>query len=297
MDLHTNVTVDDDQCSLTDFSSVLEDQGRIAGSMVLKHCVGPSAPVVLPASVGSGAVLCGQKLGTDGSARASCWSACIGSSRRKPVKPVEREYQPMQADIEAQVSDVTLPLILKATAPRAEWNIGFTTAASGKVTVRWTGDGNGLDVHGDLMLSVPRHTLGLVPVSGPAHADYLGDHRHLVIQDANLHTPATQVHGVGTLDLLEKDLHSALRLDVVGRDLGEFDQLLTITDLRATPPGSPHALPLKSAGDGELFMERFTALSSRCRRWGTWIPERLKWWWRGAKPEKPEDAISRRRIC
>ena len=83
-----------------------------------------------------------------------------------------------------------------------------------------------------------------MPVSGPAHADYLGDHRHLVIQDANLHTPATQVHGVGTLDLLDKDLHSALRLDVVGRDLGEFDQLLTITDLRATPVGSPHALPL-----------------------------------------------------
>ena len=46
VDLHTNVTVDDDQCSLTDFSSVLEDQGRIAGSMVLKHCVGPSAPIV-----------------------------------------------------------------------------------------------------------------------------------------------------------------------------------------------------------------------------------------------------------
>src|SRR6185437_4317268 len=35
-----------------------------------------------------------------------------------------------------------------------------------------------------------------------------------------------------------------LRLDVVGRDLSEFDRLLIMTDLRATPPGSPHALPL-----------------------------------------------------
>ena len=163
-----------------------------------------------------------------------------------------KHYQPMQANIDAQVSDVTLPLILKATAPRAEWNIGFTTAASGKVTVRWTGDGNGLDVHGDLMLSVPRNTLGLVPVSGPAHADYLGDHRHLVIQDANLHTPATQVHGVGTLDLLDKDLHSALRLDVVGRDLGEFDQLLTITDLRATPRGFATCAAVAFAGCGNI---------------------------------------------
>ena len=249
VDLRTNIYVDNDTCSLTDFSSVLDDQGRIAGSMVLKHCVGPSAPVIAP--------------GTKGKARPAESLRQRMSPREllehlhqkfepKAAKAVEQEYQPLQADIEAQVSNVTLPLILAATAPRRDWNIGFTTAASGKVTVRWTGDGNGLDVHGDLMLSVPQHTLGLVPVSGPAHADYLGDHRHLVIQDANLHTPATQVHGAGTLDLLEKDLHSSLRLDVVGRDLGEFDQLLTITDLRATPVGAPHALPLKLLGSASF---------------------------------------------
>ncbi|MES2221934.1 MAG: translocation/assembly module TamB domain-containing protein [Acidobacteriota bacterium] len=245
VDLHTNLVVDDDQCSLTDFSSVLEDGGKISGSMVLRHCVGPSEPVIVPVA---------KKASSSSEARRSRISPRELLERlhkkfeKKPIEPQEKKYQPMQANIDAQVSNVTLPLILKATAPRAEWNIGFTTAASGKVTVRWTGDGNGLDVHGDLMLSVPRNTLGLVPVSGPAHADYLGDHRHLVIQDARLHTPATQVHGVGTLDLLEKDLHSALRLDVVGRDLNEFDQLLTITDLRATPPGSPHALPLRLLG-------------------------------------------------
>ncbi|MDR5728739.1 MAG: translocation/assembly module TamB domain-containing protein [Terriglobia bacterium] len=249
VDLRTNIYVDNDTCSLTDFSSVLDDQGRIAGSMVLKHCVGPSAPVIAP--------------GTKGKARPAESLRQRMSPREllehlhqkfepKAAKAVEQEYQPLQADIEAQVSNVTLPLILAATAPRRDWNIGFTTAASGKVTVHWTGDGNGLDVHGDLMLSVPQHTLGLVPVSGPAHADYLGDHRHLVIQDANLHTPATQVHGAGTLDLLEKDLHSSLRLDVVGRDLGEFDQLLTITDLRATPVGAPHALPLKLLGSASF---------------------------------------------
>ena len=242
VDVHTNVTVDDDQCSLTDFSSVLEDQGEISGRMVLRHCVGPSAPVIAP-GVKRAAVPAAAERGR--LSPRELLEQLHRKFEKKPIETEEKRYQPIQADIDAQVSNVTLPLILKATAPRAEWNIGFTTAASGKVTVRWTGNGEGLDVHGDLMLSVPRNTLGLVPVSGPAHADYLGDHRHLVIQDANLHTPATQVHGVGTLDLLDKDLHSALRLDVVGRDLSEFDQLLTITDLRATPPGSPHALPLQ----------------------------------------------------
>ena len=241
VDLHTNVAVDDNDCVLTNFSSVLEDQSKISGSMVLRHCVGPSEPVIVPFAKNASS---SSKTGRVRLSPRELLERLHKRFEKKPIEPEEKHYQPMQAYIDAQVSDVTLPLILKATAPREEWNIGFTTATSGKVTVRWTGDGNGLDVHGDLMLSVPRNTLGLVPVSGPAHADYLGDHRHLVIQDANLHTPATQVHGAGTLDLLDKDLHSALRLDVVGRDLSEFDQLLTITDLRATPPGSPHALPL-----------------------------------------------------
>jgi translocation and assembly module TamB len=233
--------VDENDCVLTDFSSVLEDGGKVSGKMVLRHCVGPSEAVAMPQTRRAAV------RGESGRSRLSpreLLKRLHEKFEKTPVKPDEKKHQPMQADIDAQVSNVTLPLILKATAPEADWDIGFTTAASGKVTVRWTGDGNGLDVHGDLMLSVPRNTRGLVPVSGPAHADYLGDHRHLVIQDANLHTPATQVHGVGTLDLLEKDLHSDLRLDVVGRDLGEFDRLLTMTDLRATPPSSPHALPL-----------------------------------------------------
>ena len=56
VDLHTNVTVDDNDCVLTDFSSVLEDQSKISGSMVLRNCVGPSEPVIVPAAKGTGYV-------------------------------------------------------------------------------------------------------------------------------------------------------------------------------------------------------------------------------------------------
>ncbi|MGH9615525.1 MAG: hypothetical protein ACRD28_02205, partial [Acidobacteriaceae bacterium] len=157
VDLRTNLSIDNDTCSFTDFSSVLEDQGKISGSMVLKHCIGPSR------SAGSTVVKLASPPLNAGHGRLSPRALLERLHRRfakKKPRHIERTYQPMQAEIAAQVSDVTLPLILKATAPSEDWNIGFTTAASGKVTVRWTGDGDGLDVHGDLMLSVPRRTLG-----------------------------------------------------------------------------------------------------------------------------------------
>lgn len=249
VDLHTNLLVDNDQCSLTGFSSLLDDGGRITGSLILKHCVGPSAPVV------SAAVRRNAELAR---APKKSWRARLSPrallerlhrKHHAAPKVAARVYQPLEADMEAQVSDVTLPLILAATAPRQYWNIGFTTATSGQVTARWTGDGNGLDVHGNLTMRAPRHLLGLIPVTGSAHADYLGDHHHLVIEQADEDTPATKVHAAGLLTLYEKDLNSDLKMDVVGHDLGEFDQLLTILDLKETPRGQPHALPLQLFGN------------------------------------------------
>ncbi len=259
VDLHTDLIVDNDQCSLTGFSSVLEDQGRIAGSLVMKHCVGPSAPTVSPATWHSGEA-------ADGRTLSKSWvSRHVKISPRQLLERLHRKhhpavvvtprgpvYQPLEANLQAQVSGVTLPLILEAVAPKADWNIGFTTATSGEVAAHWMGDGHGLDVHGNLTMRAPQRLLGLVPVTGTAHADYLGDHRHLVIEQADENTPGTHVQAAGTLTLLTKDLNSDLRLDVVGNDLGEFDQLLTMLDLRVTPRGQPHALPLKLLGNADF---------------------------------------------
>ncbi len=251
VDLHTNLIVDDDQCSLTGFSSVLDDGGRIDGSLILRHCVGPSAPVVSAAVWKSPDT--GSRpdagIGRHGKLNPRALLDRLHGKRPASSAPVNRHvYQPLQADMRAQVSGVTLPLILAAVAPRQYWNIGFTTATFGEVTGRWTGDGNDLDIHGNLTMRAPKRLLGLLPVSGSAHADYLGNHHHLVIEQADEDTPATQVHAAGLLTLHPKDRHSALKLDVVGRNLAEFDQLLTVLDLRATPKGQPHALPLNLLG-------------------------------------------------
>lgn len=247
VDLHTNLIVDNDQCSLTGFSSVLEDQGRITGSLVMKHCVGPSKPVLTPAAGQSKSLE--KKSGIANRLKLSPGELLRRLHRNRAPQTVETEkYQPLEADMQAQVSDVTLPLILAAVAPKRYWNIGFTTATSGEVTARWTGDGNGLDVHGNLTMHAPRRLLGLVPVSGSAHADYLGDHRHLVIEQADEVTPATKVHASGTLTLLTNDHHTDLQLNTTGRNLGEFDRLLTVLDLRVTPKGEAHTLPLNLLG-------------------------------------------------
>lgn len=256
VDLHTDLIVDNDQCSLTNFSSLLDDGGRIAGSLVMKHCVGPSAPVVSPAVSRTSAAVEHSRL--------RAWmEKHPGLSprqflerlrrnyirKRQTPQPENAVYRPLEANMQAQVSNVTLPLILEATSPRRYWNIGFTTATSGKVTAHWTGDGNGLDVHGDLTMHAPKRLLGMIPVTGSAVADYLGDHRHLVITRADEDTPATRVHAAGLLTLLTNDLKSDLRMDVTGSDLGEFDRLLKDVDLWETPAGQPHALPVRLLGN------------------------------------------------
>jgi translocation and assembly module TamB len=221
----------------------------------MKHCVGPSAPIV--------------SAGTSRAATAAAHSRLRAWMEKHPglspsgfLKRLRREhdrnrqaaaarnaiYRPLEANMQAQVSGVTLPLILAATSPRRYWNIGFTTATYGKVTAHWTGDGNGLDVHGDLTMRAPTNTLGLVPVVGSANADYLGDHR-LLIQQADENTPGTQVHAAGLLTLRTRDPKTDLRLNVVGHDLGEFDRLLTILDLKETPVRERHALPLRLLGN------------------------------------------------
>lgn len=255
VELHTNLIVNNDQCSLTNFSSLLDDGGRISGSLIMKHCVGPSAPtisaVVRPVSKRSGA-------------RKKSWLAAhIEISPRELLRRLHRKrpahpegaapvYEPLQASMDAHVENVTLPLILKATAPRQYWDIGFTTATSGEVTAHWSGEGHGLDVHGNLTMHAPRHLMGLIPVTGSAHADYLGDHHHLVMEQVDETTPGTHVHAAGLLTLHPSDLNSDLRMDVVGDNMGEFDRLLTDLDLWETPRGQPHALPVQLDGSAHF---------------------------------------------
>lgn len=221
--LHTNVLIDDDQCTFADLSSTLSDGGRVEGSLVMRHCVGPQLSTIVPPANAHGI-------------------------QRTAVPTPPAGYHPLQAALQAHISNVTLPFVMAAVAPKQFANIGFTTAASGDVRGRWTASGDGLIVRGVLNLSDPRQTLGLVPVRGSATATYLGDHRHLVIEHADVDTPGTQVHASGLLTLFPKDLNSNLHMDVTGTNLGEFDRLLTVFDLRVTPPSEPHALPFQLLG-------------------------------------------------
>jgi len=97
-------------------------------------------------------------------------------------------------------------------------------------------------------MAAPAQLNGLIPVTGSAHADYLGDHRHLDIAQADENTPAIHVQASGLLTLFTKDLNSNLRLDVTGHDLGELDRLLSDLDLRVTPKSEPNDLPVKLLG-------------------------------------------------
>jgi translocation and assembly module TamB len=212
--LRTHLHIDNTTMLFSQVASVLDGQGHVDGTLQLTHWMG--APVAPPVPVP-------QK---------KHWF----SPKKMPV--VAPRPQPLQALLEATVTDLPSPQILAAVAPSRFGDIGFTAEVTGPVRATWHGPGDALDVHGDLTLRPERHARpGSVPVSGAVKADYLGDTERLVFQQANLTTPGTVVHASGTLTLLDKDLHSDMRGTVTSQDLQEFDRLIYVV-FDTTPASS-----------------------------------------------------------
>lgn len=236
VDVRTSLLLNPREITLPHFTTRLEDGGGIDGSLRLTHWMNlPPAPLSAQPAENKIHRELSRLLHRKRPSRAAKQSAVL-TGHAQPT--------PITAALQAHVSDITLPLILGAVAPRRYENIGFATAATGDVKANWTGAARGLIVQGAFTLRAPRGDTRLIPVAGTTRATYLQDSRHLIIESGDFTTPGTKVQASGTLDLFPHDMASALRGKVVTTNLREFDRLITDLNLRATPSGPAPALPV-----------------------------------------------------
>lgn len=218
--LDTHVQLDNQQISLTQFTSDIHGDGHINGRMLLTDWLTPTPPAPLPV--------------VQFKAQPLHWYSLHHRQIRPAVLPRRippPRPRPLQALIDAQIVDLNTPMILAATATRNYADIGFTAEATGPVRATWHGAGIALDVHGDLTFHPEHHPRpGAIPVHGFVKADYLGDHERLDFQQADLFTPGTQIHAAGIMTLLPDDLQSSMHGTVTASNLQEFDRLIYVVN-------------------------------------------------------------------
>lgn len=141
---------------------------------------------------------------------------------------------PTHAYLDAVITRIPLRTIMDVTAPEHYGDLGFDTSVSGPVKVEWGGSvadvADTVEVDGNLVFSPTgvkrKGALSDVPVTGQVLAHYTGKTEVVQIQRIALQTPESTLEGSGILGVNAGDPLTALRVDLIVRDLGEYDQLL-----------------------------------------------------------------------
>jgi translocation and assembly module TamB len=159
---------------------------------------------------------------------------------------------PAHAYLTATVTAIPLRTIMDVTAPEGYGDLGFDTAVTGPVKVEWGGStrdvSETVEVDGNLTLrptGVRRSgALSDVPVTGQVKAHYTGSNETVRIEQITLQTPESNLVASGVLGVNLGDPLTALRVNLVVRDLGEYNQLLTTLGLEGNGNKGSAAIPV-----------------------------------------------------
>jgi translocation and assembly module TamB len=157
--------------------------------------------------------------------------------------------------IRAQVRDVQLRSVMRAVAPEQYHDLGFDTAASGPVSVDWTGSAADVRVTANVALAAGSGRYG-VPVSGSVDATYDNRRGAVDIRQVVAQSPASHIRVQGALGVYPLARPSQIQADLVTRDLGEFDKTLADLGLSVDGPQGKRsgvaAIPVRLHGEAEF---------------------------------------------
>ena len=157
--------------------------------------------------------------------------------------------------IRAQVRGVTLRSVMRMVAPRSYQDLGFDTAASGAVSMQWTGNAEDSRVTANVALSAGSGREG-VPLSGLVDATYDNRRGVVDIRRVTAKTPGSQADVQGSLGVYPLQRPSAIHADLVTTNLGEFDKTLTALGVSANDANGKEtglkAIPVQLQGQAEF---------------------------------------------
>ena len=227
----TNIHITQDEITLTALRARLPEGGSIDGEMRIVNWLvpTPAAPT-----------------------RRAAAAAVAKKSQNLPAPEIG---QVATGNIRAQVRDITLRTVMRAVAPLTYQDLGFDTAASGPVSVHWTGSATDATVTANVKLAAGNGRDG-VPLSGGFDATYDNRRGAVDIRNLTAQTPGSHIQVQGALGVYPLERPSAIQGDLVTTNLAEFDKTLAVLGVSAEGPNGKKvgvaAIPVRLEGEAEF---------------------------------------------
>ncbi len=241
-DLHITPT----ELLLTALTGYLPEGGSAEGRLRISNWLGE-----VPQNVAAGSPTVNAAVAT-ANATANTAAKAVGAKAPVAVKVAQPAVQTAHAYLDAVITKIPLRTIMDVTASEHYGDLGFDTAVSGPVKVEWGGStadvADTVEVDGDLKLTPTgvkrKGALSDVPVTGAVLAHYTGKTEVVRIQRLAFQSPQSTLEGAGVLGVNLGDPLTALHVDLVTRDLGEYDQLLQTLGFEANGRKGTAAIPV-----------------------------------------------------
>ncbi len=225
------IHITQDELALTAIKASLPQGGSLDGELHLTNWLVPTAAAPT---------------------RKEAVAAVARKSQNLPAPPI---VEVARGTIRAQIRDVTLRSVMQIAAPKTFDDLGFETAATGPVTVQWTGNGNDLQVGANVSLAAGGGASG-VPLSGAIDGTYYQRRGAVDIRRLVAQTPGSHLEAQGMLGVYPHDRESKIQADLTTDSLGEFDKTLIALGVSNVGPGGRktgmEAIPIQLHGHAEF---------------------------------------------
>ena len=239
LDVKTRIRMTPTFLILTETAASLEGGGRVNGQLHITNWMSVGTPQVPPLTA-------------------------------PPVKKQKLDVHatpppPSHAVLDAEVDHMPLRTLMKVVAPKQYAELGFDTAGSGAVHAEWGDTPSSVKAQAHLKLTPTTHSklsattpsasaagVRNVPITGTLVASYQGTNETVLVDTLTAQTPGATLDASGVLGVAGGDPLTNMRLDLVTRDLGEFDQLLKALDLQANGHKGVQAIPVVLHGSAQF---------------------------------------------